>query len=560
MSPRGLDLDFEDQLAKGASPLIHLIEFLGQGLPNPPAEGGVIPNLRLERVTEGLLHFKDCRGLPNLDDFSATESPNDIAGGWAVAEADGIGLYFNRPSDQAPLAFCCERLLGLVYEGYTATDEFTYFQVNFTRARSDPEQKGGYQAGFVKGASGAFYGAVRLIACLGSTCGPGPYNEDSVAFPNGGQDFAFHADTGIKVQLKGGSGGGPILNEIPGGPMAWVYPDFGAMGISAAEMAGAGAKGGFYSFFGISGACDENALCFTCCLNKPQTAKWLAYMRNRSVTIIDIPPQYNNGLITVVGASNAAQGFGQLDLGRQFAGFPHWRGLQSPLGSSAQLIVNGADYPFHKVSLTNGAGGYPDLEINYAALGVSEEQWVWGGDVYRVVGAEAAALPSFDICTADVPVEALGKMWTGLGRENIVFDGIRETGDLRGQGVNIQLPATDLASVVAQLRQTHHRGGTVNVYAAHWDEASGKVIGEPKLVSSGFSQGGFEVKEVVPEDPEQPAYAVITARIASRVAELDKRTGIVTNKTSHNVYYPSDDFFLGLEEWIGKEIPWGQDE
>ena len=560
MSPRGLDLDFEDRLALGASPLIHLIEFLGQGLPTPPAEGGVIPNLRLERVTEGLLHFKDLRGLPNLDEFTATEAPNDIDGGWAVPEADGIGLYFHRPSDGQDLAFCCERMLGLIYNGYTATDEFTYFQMNFTKARSDPSGLGGWQGSFVRGANSTWYGAVRLVSCLGTTCGSGPWNEDSFAFPNGGRDFSFHADTGIKVQLKGGSGGGPVLNQIAGGPMAWVYPGFGAMGINAADMVGAGAKGGFYSYFGINGACDENAFCFTCCHTQPQRAKWLAYMRNRSVTIIDIPPQYNDGLITVVGASNAAQGFGQLDLGRQFAGSPQWRGLQSPLGSQAQVIVNGTDFPFHKVSLRFGADGYPDLEINYADLGVDETQWVWGGDVYRVVGAEAAALPSFDICTADVPVEALGKTWTGLGRENVQFDGIRETGDLRGQGLNIQLPATDLASVVAQLRQTHHRGGTVNVYAAHWDEASGKVIGEPKLISSGFSQGGFEVKEVVPDDPEQPAYAIITARIASRVAELDKRTGILTNKASHNVYYPDDDFFLGIEEWIGKEIPWGQDE
>ncbi len=563
MSPRGLDLDFEDQLAKGASPLIHLVEFLGQGLPTPPLDGDQIANLRLERVTKGLLHFKDLRGLPNLDDFNDNKGGAAIGGGWAVPEADGIGLYFERPSDGQDLALCCETTLALIYNGYQPTDEFTYYEMHFDKGRGDPSGLGGWQTAFVVSANGDSYGATRFVNCLGTICGSS-WNEDAFSFPNGGNDFSGHVDTGIKVQLKGGSDSqGPITQDIVGGPIAWVYPIVGAMAMKAPEIGGAGSKVGFSSHYGIFGACIPEHLCNGCCHTQPQRAKWLAYMRNRSVTILDVPPQYTNGLMTIVGPSKASEGTGQLDLGRVFAGSVQWSfGEKKALSPVAGIIVNGVDFPFHTIKLDWGIDGFPDLKIDYNELGVSEEEWVWGGDVYRVVGWDAAAgsLPSFDICTADVPVEALGKTWAGLGRENIVFDGIRETGDLRAQGVNIQLPATDLASVVAQLRQTHHRGGTVNIYAAHWDEASGKVIGEPKLISSGFSQGGFEVKEVVPEDPDQPAYAVITARIASRVAELDKRTGIVTNKASHNLYYPDDDFFLGIEEWIGREIPWGQDE
>ena len=184
---------------------------------------------------------------------------------------------------------------------------------------------------------------------------------------------------------------------------------------------------------------------------------------------------------------------------------------------------------------------------------------VWGGDCFRF-GAEGeqeiTLVPIANYTSADVDLDWNGETFIGLGLENLNFDGVKETEDIRGGAVNIRLPAEHRGVTVDLFAESNRlRGAQCKVWGVHFDPGTGTMLGEPLLLFMGFCQAGYEVTESRGEDGSASAEIVI--RVASRLADLDRSSGIRANMTSHQVYYPGDTFFEGREKLIGSEIPWG---
>ena len=222
-------------------------------------------------------------------------------------------------------------------------------------------------------------------------------------------------------------------------------------------------------------------------------------------------------------------------------------GTTSGMSGTALVPLDGEACPYDQAEV--GLTG--DASTN-VTLTLTDD--VWGGDVFQ--WTPPAPTPDLNLCTADETIDWDSKTWTGVGIDNLQFGGLKETGDLRAQRLEITFSAVSLSTVLANIQSTRHRGGIVRVWQAHYDPATGAMDGTPLLVFRGFTQDGWTAEEKY-DRRGNPRGASLKMQVASRLAEFDVNPGIRTNLRAHQRWYPGDTGMQNVANAM-KRIFWGQ--
>lgn len=557
---RYLDPDYEDRARRHSKTRVTFVDFSTIGTPDPSTA-------RLVRVVEGFVDKVDFgTDLSDLLDFSFVNTSPTLVPGSGVRLTPTVC-----PTCPAPQAANCE--LAATYHwpsGIDVSRRLTQYKVlRETVAASTPSAMPSVHAR---------YGSVddvwvrRLVNPLGSTY-PTSENQDSDS-SGGGFDFSQHLNDH------------PMILDLSGrrGLVGYVYPDtsflnFGAMSLGTIAPGASTAstvKGRLWRHPDNHGG--PSAPCGGCACGDPLPCKaqvnycgslmWegMAVMASDTVCVMNMPKGVGFGIDGLgvfpimdsgakAGIGSGIHPYGGPDLGNFFA---------TVEGQTMETYANGIAYPFERIFLRDPSGA----GWNAVSLTPTGPDGVWGGDCYRI---EYDQPLDFLIGFSDSNVPGLqpfndGRSYIGLGRQGLEHQPIQEETDLRAQAVQVSLPAIDLdsaASVVAALRDTRHRGGVMRVWAVHYDNDTGERISEPQLLSYCYTHAGFEIDWQPPSRTEEgdpvPGGARITGRPTSRIAGLDRRTGITMSTEGVQTYHPGETCYDGRKDLIGKEIPWGQD-
>lgn len=559
---RGLDPDLEDAAQSGAGSLIHFVEFaqLPTVATAEDPTGLTMEDVDyIERTQVGLVDYQDFSGYENLDNFEVTSTGYRKLSSPPVGDPElgdiwiepGVGVkiqpHWTSLYDGLPgtLKFHwpgLPDLTGLYVQG--RVDRDTRFVSHFSD--SPPVKFGCGNAG-----------VTMDVICQGSTS---QWNEHATS-SGGGQDYSTHCQDCPRVL--------DMVGDWGWGYRGYTYPDqgFGSFGSMPIDNGGAD-PADVYISWSMSRCKDSNTpgSCFACACDDITCFRsfdglltWRGVVACTSGVVcfenLPLPWDWfirNDGILPIMdsgikGTMGSIQGPFDFTARRD--------------GERELLFADGYAYPYRTVSIRE-----PNNLLT-KALDPQQPAGVWGGDCYRIVWQDEALEPTpieggIQFTTSDVDLSWDGKEWLGLGREGLAIGPIHESGDLKAQGVRIQLPAVNLATVVQKLKTSHHRGGIVRIWAAKYDDASGSLLGEPVLLGYGYSQGGWVVKEEPPDEGRESGEdaagtAIIEGRITSRLANLDRATGITAAEKAHQIYYPGDTYFRGREQIFGLEIPWG---
>jgi hypothetical protein len=132
--------------------------------------------------------------------------------------------------------------------------------------------------------------------------------------------------------------------------------------------------------------------------------------------------------------------------------------------------------------------------------------------------------------TTDADGDGSAETYDAAG-QLLEWGGESETSDRRGQGTRIQLGGVD-QSIIADLMAYEFRGQRVRIWRAEGDPSTGTW--STWLVHRGLQLDDYEIREDVPDDPNNPTTAVIETRSVSRMAALQATNAVKTNERSHN--------------------------
>jgi hypothetical protein len=518
---RGLDLDFEDATHEPGGNLVHFVKFSVVPAPN-------LNDATLSKVVNGLQGWKDfANDLTDLGDFSGSALAHSTL-------VPGTGI-----STETLAHVLCSRL-ELHYD-WPEVPDVRGMYVQGILVRTYQEMAG---PSFMPGFSVGGAGIERRVTGIGSTY-PTVERQISSSLDGGDSDLSRFPNTqpfALDFNRRANSG-----YSYPDGSIL----DFGRINIAAPTDGKIGATYRSWRRPDGGGDCDpcagEGPACQYGYVDEVQW-RGVAAMNSDVVCITNVPEGYiaqisgSPGVFPLMERGGAA--FATTDEfgggGIKFSQFD---------GDSLFIYGNGLIFPLQTLSVQPSGGG--------PLFNISPPEGIWGGDCYTFT-YDQSTTPNAQYVTSDMDLTWDGLDWIGTGREGLAFQAIQETGDTKAQGIRFQLPAVNLAQAVSVLKSTRHRGGIVEVWAAKYDESLGTLLSEPQPIFYGYSQGGFEVTESAGADGAAGG-AVVEAHIASRLAVLRRRAGILANEIAHQQHFPGDTFFRGRENLIGFEVPWGNE-
>lgn len=159
-------------------------------------------------------------------------------------------------------------------------------------------------------------------------------------------------------------------------------------------------------------------------------------------------------------------------------------------------------------------------------------------------GEERVFLVEFDFSSGPLRLSTGSRdlLWNGFTWQavggGLEIGGVEESGDLKGQGVDIVLAGVDL-SLISTLLSQEYRGRTLDVWQAILDQTLGTVVETIKLFD-GLQLDSFQVEERI--EHGRPLSATIRTRGQHRLSKAEFR-GIRSNVHSHQQYFPGDTFF-----------------
>ncbi len=153
--------------------------------------------------------------------------------------------------------------------------------------------------------------------------------------------------------------------------------------------------------------------------------------------------------------------------------------------------------------------------------------------------------------TGGRPLDWAGETWVSVGG-GLTVGAIEESGDLRGEGLDLVLSGVD-QSIAAILLSQEYRGRTVFVGQAILDQTTGAVTSVITWFD-GLQLDNYEISENV--ERGKPATSTVRTRMRHRLGE-DEFRGIRANVHSHQQYYPDDTFFQHVASLTNEKIYWG---
>lgn len=179
---------------------------------------------------------------------------------------------------------------------------------------------------------------------------------------------------------------------------------------------------------------------------------------------------------------------------------------------------------------------------------------VFGGNPAQL-GLDASPVGNHLTVTGiTLPVEGapfVKRTWEAIGGV-LEFGGIEETGDVRGQGVDVRFSGVD-QSILTLLLASKFRGRGVKIWRAHLDSSTGKIIPDPILLFQGLQLNPYQVTE---ERTRQGGAVRIATRLTGMLG-LQQVRGIQANLPSHQHYFPGDVFFQHVASLVNTKIYWG---
>ena len=144
--------------------------------------------------------------------------------------------------------------------------------------------------------------------------------------------------------------------------------------------------------------------------------------------------------------------------------------------------------------------------------------------------------------------------WNGIGGL-LLFDAITETADLKGNNTNFKLSGVD-PTILSLLLSKAYTGRDVTVWAGHINSDGTILCDSSKdIIMINQMVGGFDIDHEVSDDNSETI--TITASFEDNSVASDQVIGIQTNPSSHQRFYPLDQFFAEIPKLIGKQIKFG---
>lgn len=153
--------------------------------------------------------------------------------------------------------------------------------------------------------------------------------------------------------------------------------------------------------------------------------------------------------------------------------------------------------------------------------------------------------------TGSRPLDWDGETWDAVGG-GLSLGSIEESGDLRGEGLDITLSGVD-QSVAAILLAQEYRGRSVFVGQAVLNQTTGEVIDVFKWFD-GLQLDNYEISENVVRG--KPLTSTVRTRVRHRLAQ-DEFAGIRSNLHGHQRYYPNDTFWQHSASIANQKFYWG---
>ena len=166
------------------------------------------------------------------------------------------------------------------------------------------------------------------------------------------------------------------------------------------------------------------------------------------------------------------------------------------------------------------------------------------GKFHQTFGAPSNGVLGCDNLTVQTP--GVGTTWTAIP---ISFEGVQETNDLGGSGVNITLDGVDTTSITHVLGE-NYIGRVAKIYLCHFD-SDGTVTSDPLTIFSGYMNGTWTIKEK-PQDT-----CTVSTRLVPFLSVLKQRRGIKASVHSHQAHYAGDTFFRHIVAIAQKQWHWG---
>jgi hypothetical protein len=155
------------------------------------------------------------------------------------------------------------------------------------------------------------------------------------------------------------------------------------------------------------------------------------------------------------------------------------------------------------------------------------------------------------LTTGAQDVDWAGETWQAVGGA-LDIGGVEETGDGKGQGVDVRLSGVD-QSILAVLLSAQYRGRPVHIYRAHWSSVSGQLIGDPILLHRGLQLAPYTVEE---QQDRDGGTVTISTRLSGPLA-LSRLRGVMTSLVGHQHFYPGDTFFRHSASLANEKVYWG---
>lgn len=479
----------------------------------------------LQRIHDGLVDDVLASSLSDLSAFTVVSGTWGLVGGKIQCTAGDPGLLrYDGVADTTGL------IVQALADPRAVGDPFWGVATNVDPSATPTTGQEWVVAKIVtKLGSTAPPGVERKIAILGTGLGPGL----------GGtildQDLGIQQNHPVTIALPGPRTHGGEGYHHPGNPSPI---GFGFMN-SPPLIGIPNGRAGLWSSRTLSGGIPVGTWTFDA---NPTDFSRLSIYEDWSIRVIGLPAGWT---AQMTGGSSPA--FGQT-----------WGGTAA--GPNGESVVDGRGdmYPYSTVEVYDASGVF--------VASITPPGGVWGGDVYQFV--PGSPTPILNITTARDDVSYLGKTWeasrapsVGPGREIAsIFDAIRETGDMRAQGVNLGFSAVDLDAIVNVLRNATWRGGICRIYLARWDEDVGEV-GNAEADAIELFRGTFERGLELSEeatDFSKDATATVKTRVGSRFSEKEQASGIRTMTSVHQQYSPGDTFFDYVPIVKNRKVWWGR--
>lgn len=145
-----------------------------------------------------------------------------------------------------------------------------------------------------------------------------------------------------------------------------------------------------------------------------------------------------------------------------------------------------------------------------------------------------------------------GQTWDAVGG-NLEIGPVEESGDMKGQGFDIQLSGVD-QSIISILLGQDYRGRDVFIGQALLDQSAGTVIDVIEW-ADGLQLDNYEITEVAKRGA--PLTCTVRTRIRHRLGE-DEYRGIRASVSSHQKHFSDDTFFQHVPSLVGKKLYWGR--